>query len=147
MSPESCAALDLRPLRILERQPQFLCERIDRRSAPLPGPFRLEPQVADPPAPRRNDAADRAEVAAIGMLLIEPPDHIGRHADERPERGRALDAVFAAIPGRVEDLRDLLQIIDEELLGILPERVSFAPGTEGLGRKQLLQLLRERRLR
>src|SRR5437667_11282235 len=83
-------ALDSRPLRMHERQPQFLRERIDRRARALPGAFGLESQVADAAAPRRDDAADRAEVGAVGVLLVETPDHVGRDANERAKRRGAL---------------------------------------------------------
>ena len=63
-----------RALRILQREPQLLRQRIDGRAAALPGAFGLEPQVADAAAPRRDHAADGAEVGAIGVLLIEPAD-------------------------------------------------------------------------
>src|SRR5688572_12927626 len=80
------------------------------------------------------------------MLLIETTDDIGSDAEERTQcRGRP-DAVLASAPCRVEDLRHLLQIIHEELLRFLPERVPLAPGAESFSGKQLLQLLRERGL-
>src|SRR5687768_10198843 len=62
-----------RPFRILERQLQLARQRVHRRSRPLPRPFALEPQVADAAAPRRDHAADRPEVAPVGVLLIEAP--------------------------------------------------------------------------
>ena len=55
-----------------KREPQLLRERVDGRSGPLPRPLGFEPQVADPPAPGRDDAADRAEVAPVDVLLIQP---------------------------------------------------------------------------
>src|SRR4029079_7817030 len=81
------------------------------------------------------------------MFLIQAPDDIGRDADEGAERRGALDAVLPAVPGGAEDLRHLLQIVDEELLRLLAEGLPLAPGAERLPREQLLQLLRERRLR
>ena len=75
-----------RALRILQRQPQFLGERLDGRAAALPRAFGLEPQVADAAAPRRDDAADRTEVATVGVFLIQPPNDVRRDADERAER-------------------------------------------------------------
>src|SRR4051794_37426924 len=66
--------LDGRALRVLERQPQLFGERIDRGAGALPGAVGLEPQIADAATPRRDHAADRAEVAALGVLLIEPAD-------------------------------------------------------------------------
>ena len=66
--------LNGRALRIPQREPQLLRQRIDRRAGALPGAFGLEPQIADAAAPRRDHAADGAEIAAVGVLLIEPPD-------------------------------------------------------------------------
>src|SRR5262245_31616190 len=118
--------LDRGAFRVLKRQAQLLRQRIHRRPAALPGPFRLEPQVTDAAAPRRNHAADRAEVGAIGVLLIEPAHDVGRDLDERPQRRRALDAVLPAVPRGAEHLRDLLQIVDEELPRFLAERIALA---------------------
>src|SRR5882672_5248726 len=105
--------------RIHQREPQLLCERIDGRAGPLPGAFGLEPQVADAAAPWRDDAADRPEVGAVGVLLIEPADDVGRDADERAQRRRRADAVLAPVPRAAEDERDLLEVVDEELLRLL----------------------------
>src|SRR5437764_8736390 len=69
-------------LGILQRQPQLLRQRIDRCPAALPGALRLEPEIADAAAPRRNHATDRPEIAPVGMLLVEPPDDVWRHPDE-----------------------------------------------------------------
>ena len=63
-------------------------------------------------------AADGAEVGAVGVLLIEPPDDVGRDADERAQRRRRLDAVLAAVPRAAEHQRDLLEVVDEELLRV-----------------------------
>ena len=118
---ELCAngRLNRRAFGILQRQPQLLRERVDRRAASLPGAFGLEPQVADAAAPRRDDAADGAEVGAVGVLLVEPADDVRRDADERAQRRRRLDAVLAAVPRAAEDQRDLLEVVDEELLRLL----------------------------
>src|SRR5207248_7335649 len=105
--------------RILQREPQLLGQRVDRRPGALPGAVGLEPQVADAAAPRRDDAADRAEVRSIDVLLIEPPRDVRRDADERAQRRRAADAVLAAVPRAAEDERDLLEIVHEELLRLL----------------------------
>ena len=53
----------------MQRQPQLFGQRIDGRAAAFPGPFGFESQIADPPAPRCDDAANRAEITAIGMLF------------------------------------------------------------------------------
>src|SRR5437868_3082638 len=74
--------LNRSPFRVHQRQAQFLRQRIDRGARALPRAFGLEAQVADAAAPRRDDAADGAEVRAVGVLLIEALDHLGRDADE-----------------------------------------------------------------
>ena len=81
------------------------------------------------------------------MLLIEPPDDVRCDPDEGAQRRRALDAVLPAAPGGGEDLRDLLQVVDEEPLRFLAERVPLAALAECFGSEQLLELLRQRRLR
>src|SRR5580692_9699705 len=111
----SVATSDCCAFGILKRQLQLLRQRIDGRAAALPGPFGLEAQITDAPAPRRDHAADRPEVAAIGVLLIQPPDDVGGHADERSKSRCRLDAVFPAVPGAAEYERDLLEVVDEEL--------------------------------
>ena len=73
-------------------------------------------------------------------------DDVGRHADERAQRRGRPDAVLAAVPGAAEHQRDLLEVVDEELLRILVH-VAAAARCKGVGGEQLLQLLRERRLR
>src|SRR3984893_8876946 len=75
-------------LRILQREPQLLRQRIDRGPAALPRPFGLEPQVADAAAPRRDHAADGAEVGTVGVLLVETADDIRGDAHERAKRRR-----------------------------------------------------------
>src|SRR6516225_8181654 len=107
--------LDSGSFRILKREPQLLGERIDRRAAALPGPFGLEPQVADAPAPRRDRAADRPEVGPIGVLLVQPADDVRSNANESAQRLSAANAVLPAVPGSAEDERDLLEVVDEEL--------------------------------
>src|SRR5476649_470060 len=131
---------------IHEREPQFLRQRVDRRPRALPGAFGLEPQVADAAAPRRDDAADRAEVRPIRVLLIEPLDHFGRDAHERAQRGGGADAVLPAVPRAAEHERDLLEVVDEELLRLLVRVAGLLPEDTVLG-EQLLELLRQRRLR
>src|SRR5690606_21820004 len=103
----------------LERELQLLGQRVHRRPRALPGAVGLEPHVADAPAPWRDDAADRPEVAALRMLLVEPPDHIGRDADERAEGRSRADAVLPPVPGTAEHERDLLEVADEEPFGLL----------------------------
>src|SRR5829696_4661289 len=139
--------LDGRSFRVLERQAQLLRQRVHGRPAALPRTLGLETQVADAAAPRRDGAADGAEVGAIGVLLVEPLDDVRRDTDEGPERRRALDAVLPTVPGRAEDLRHLLQVIHVELLRFLAERLALLARPERIGGEQLLQLLRERRLR
>src|SRR5205823_9831676 len=105
-----------------------------------------ESQIADPAPPGRDDAADRAEIGALGVLLIEAAHDVGGHPDERAQGRRRLDAVLAAVPGAAEDERDLLEVVDEELLRLFVH-IARAPSAEDLGAEQLLQLLREGRLR
>src|SRR5688572_13213330 len=133
------------PFGVLKGQPQLLRERLDRRAAPLPLPLGLEPQIADTAAPRGNHTADGPEVAALGMFLVQPPDDVGGHADEGAQRGRALDAVFAAVPRAAEHERNLLEVVHEELLHVVIES-RLVLRTKGIGGEQLLQLLREGRL-
>ena len=59
--------LDHRAFRILQREPQFLGELVDARAVALPGAVGLEAEVADAAAPRGDDAADGAEVCAVGV--------------------------------------------------------------------------------
>src|SRR5256885_1579906 len=99
-------ALNRRSLRILQREPQLLRQRIDRRAGALPLPFGLEPEIADAAAPRRDDAADGAEIAAVRVLLIEAADDVGRDA-------AALRAFIRVAPD--EDQRDLLEVVHEKL--------------------------------
>src|SRR2546428_13491035 len=112
-------ALNRRSFRILQREPQLLRQRIDRRAGALPLPFGLEPEIADAAAPRRDDAADGAEIAAVRVLLIEAADDVGRDPDERAERRRAPDAVLAAVPRAAEHERNLLEVVHEKLLRFL----------------------------
>src|SRR5439155_23871578 len=107
----------------------------------------LEAQVADAAAPRRDDAADRAEVGAVRVLLVEAANHVGRDADEGAQRGGAADAVLAPVPRAAEDDRDLLEIVHEESLRLLVDVARSPAGEDAVFREQLLQLLRERRLR
>src|SRR5438034_1490151 len=79
---------DRRALGILQRESQLLRERLDGRAGALPLPFGLEAQVADAAAPRRNDTADRTEITAIGVLLIQTADDVRRDSYERTERRR-----------------------------------------------------------
>src|SRR6478735_5826900 len=107
------------PLRVLQREPQLFRQRIDGRAGALPGAVGLEPQVADAATPRRDDAADGAEVRAIRVLLVQPPGDVGRHANEGAERRGRSDAVLAAVPRAAEHQGDLLEVVDEELLRVL----------------------------
>jgi hypothetical protein len=63
------------------------------------------------------------------------------------QRGRRLDAVLPAVPCRAEHDRDLPEIVDEKLLRVLAELVALAARAERFAREQLLEFLRERRLR
>src|SRR4051812_48686758 len=103
-------SLDGGSFRIHQRQPQFLRQRIDGRAGALPRAFGLEPEIADAAAPRRDDAADGAEIRAVGVLLIEALDHLGSDADKGAQRRRRTDAVLAAVPRAAEDQRDLLEV-------------------------------------
>src|SRR5262249_55830312 len=78
LSLVNCRLSDGRALGILQREPKLLRQRVDGRAAALPRAVGLEPQIADAASPRRDDAADGAEVAAIRVLLIQAPDHVGR---------------------------------------------------------------------
>ena len=71
----------------------------------------------------------------------------GRHADERAQRRRRLDAVLPPVPRRAEHQRDLLEVVDEEPLRLVVEVLRLARAAERVGLEQPLQLLRERRLR
>src|SRR2546423_613728 len=141
------SGLNPRPFRIFQSQLQFACKGVNGRAAALPGAIGLEPEVADAAAPRRDDAANRAVVAAIGVILVQPADDIRRDANEGAQRRRRLDAVLAAAPGGAEDHRDLLEVVDEEPLTFLAEVRRFLRTAERVAGKQLLQFLRERRLR
>src|SRR5439155_8778810 len=118
---------------ILQREAQLLRQRIHGRPAALPGPFRLEPEIPDAAAPWRDGPADGTEVGPVDMLLVQPADDVGRDADERAQRRRALDAVLAPVPRGAEHLRDLLQIVHVELLRLFAEGLALLAGTEGLG--------------
>src|SRR5712671_6165331 len=131
------------PLRVLQREPQFLRQRIDGCPGAFPRAVGLEPEVPDTASPRCDHAADGSKVGALGVLLIQPAGDIGRDADERSQRRRRSDAVLAAVPRPAEYEGDLLEVVDEELLGVLV-RVGAAPRRERVRRKQLLELLRER---
>src|SRR5437899_624156 len=102
---------DGRSFRILKRQAELLRQRVHGRARPLPRAFGLEPQIADAAAPRRDDAADRAEIGAVGVLLVEPADHVRRDADEGTQRRRRLDAVLASVPRAAEGEGDLLEAV------------------------------------
>jgi hypothetical protein len=119
-------ALACGTFRILQRETEFLRQVVYRRSLPLPGTVGLEAQRADTPAPRRDDAANRAIVRTVGVMLIDLLDHVRRDADERAQRGGRLDAVLPAVPRRLEDACDLLEVVDEELLGFFSELFALA---------------------
>src|SRR5687768_1572970 len=125
-SSEAPSGLYPRPFRIFQSQLQFPRQRLDRRAAALPGAIRLEPQVADSPAPRSDDPADGAEVGPFHVLLVEAAHDVWRHADEGAQRVRRLDAVLAPVPRRAEHHRHLLEVVHEELPGILAELGGFA---------------------
>src|SRR5919197_538470 len=127
--PVMRSVLDGGTFGILQGEPQLFRQRLDGGAGALPLPFGLEPQIADAPAPRRDHPADRPEIAAVGVLLIEPPDDVGRHPDERAQRRGTADAVLASVPGAAEDQRDLLEVVDEELLRLLVQ-IARAPAAE-----------------
>src|SRR6476620_9280018 len=101
------ATLDPRAFRIFQRQLQLAGKRLDGCPRSLPGALALESQVTDPAPPGSNHPADGAEISPVRMLLIEPADDVGRHADKCPQGRRRLDAVLAPVPGRPEDHGDL----------------------------------------
>src|SRR5262252_4733699 len=138
---------DRRPFGVLERKPQLFRELVDTAPRALPGALRLEPQIPDAPTPRCDHAANRAEIGSIGVLLVEAADDVGRDADERAQRSRRADAVLAAIPGAAEDERDLLEVVHEELLRLFVDVARPPVREHPIVAEQLLQLLRERRLR
>src|SRR5690606_20948774 len=87
----SCAAagalaLD-RAFGVLQREAQFLRQPVDRRALPFPRAVALEAQRADAAAPRRDDAADRARIRPLPVLLVDLLEDVGRHADERTQGG------------------------------------------------------------
>src|SRR5215203_2001613 len=131
---------------ILQGQAQFLGERLHGRAAAFPLALRLETEVTDAAAPRRNHAPDRAGISSLGVLLIEPPDDVWCDTDESPQGRRALDAVLPAIPRAAVYQCDLFEVVHEELSHVLIE-IRFVLRTERVGGKKLLQFLRERRLR
>src|SRR5919109_5652113 len=71
-----------RALGVFQRQFKFPRQRIDRRPGLLPDTLALESHVTDATSPWRNHATDGSEIAAIGVLLIEPPHDVGRDPDE-----------------------------------------------------------------
>src|SRR5215203_1345906 len=119
-----------RTFRVLQRQSQFLRQVIDRRSLPLPCAIGFEPECADTPAPRRNDTSDGTEVGAIGVMLIDLLNHVRRDANERAQCRRRSDAVFAPVPRRFKNARDLLEIVDEKLLRLFAELFALAGAAE-----------------
>src|SRR5215217_7284595 len=68
--------------RIFQREFEFARKRLHRCSAALPGAFGLEPQIADTPAPRRDDASNRTVIAAVRVVLIEAANDVRRDPDE-----------------------------------------------------------------
>src|SRR5215467_2159584 len=137
--------LDGRSLGVLQSEPELFRKRINRRSAPLPRAVCFKTEIPDPATPRRNHASNGAEVCAICVLLIEATHDVRSHANEGAERGGRSDAVLASVPGTAKDERDLLEVVDEELPGLFVYNGRAAP-RERTRRKQLLQLLCERRL-
>src|SRR6187402_2411153 len=99
-----------RALGILEGELQLLGQRVDGGAAALPLTLGFKSQIADAASPRCQDPTDRPEIGAVGMLLIEAANHVGRDADERAQRRRRPDAVFAPVPGTAEHQRDLLEV-------------------------------------
>ena len=96
--------------------------------------------------PRGNHAADGPEIRTIGVFLVEASDDVGCDSNERSKRRCRSDAVLAAVPGTAEDQGDLLEIVHEKLLRILVEVSGFSRPTESIRRKELLELLGQRRL-
>src|SRR4030095_614071 len=94
---------------------------VDGRALAFPGAVGFKPQRANPAAPWRDHPADRAKVGAVAMLLIDLLNHIGRHADESTKGRCRLDAVLAAVPRRLENVRDLLEVVNEEPLRLFVE--------------------------
>src|SRR5882762_5790795 len=62
--------------RIFQRQLELTRQRLDGSPLTLPSALCLEAEVADAAAPRRDHAADRAIVTAIGMILVESTYHV-----------------------------------------------------------------------
>ena len=112
----------------------------------FPRALGFESQVADSAAPRGNDATNGPEIGAIGVLLIQASDDVGSDTDERAQGRCGLDAVLAAVPGRAKHLGRLLEVVDEEPLALLSERLALPTRPERVGGKKLLELLSQRRL-
>src|SRR5690348_16680611 len=90
--------LDPGTFRVFQRQLELASKGIHGGAGALPGAFRLEAQVADTPPPRGDGAPDGAEVAAVGVLLIQPTHDVRRNANERTQGYGGLDAVLASAP-------------------------------------------------
>src|SRR5262245_56856733 len=118
------------PFRSFQRTLEFPCQAVHRRTATLPRALGLEALVADAAPPRRNDSADCTKIASLGMVLVESADDVGRHPDERAQRGCGLDAVLAAIPRRAEHDRHLLEVVHEELSGVFAKIRGFPGSSE-----------------
>ena len=58
-----------------------------------------------------------------------------------------LMAVLSSVPGGAEHDGDLPEVVHEKARRLVAELLGFLPGAERFGSEQLLQLLRERRLR
>src|ERR1700737_988358 len=125
--------------RVLQREPELLGQRLHRRAAALPLPFGLESKIADAASPRRDHATDGAEVAALGVFLIQTAHHLWRNPDKRAQRGGALDAVFPSVPRAAKHLGNLLEVVHEELLHVVVKGIAVL-GAKRVGGKQLLQL-------
>src|ERR1051325_9065153 len=145
-TPHSVSFLHPGAFRILQGKLQFTRKRIDGRTAALPRSLGLESQITDAASPRRDHASDCAEVGAIRVVLIEATNDVGSDAYEGPQRGRRLDAVLGAVPGGAKDHRDLLEIVHEELPGVVTEIGRLARAAERIAGKQLLELLGKRSL-
>src|SRR5690606_40291968 len=75
------------------------------------------------------------------------PTAAGGYADEgAPGRSR-LDAVLPVVPRGTEHDRDLLEVVQEKSRGVFAEVGAALARPEGFGAEQLLEFLRERRLR
>src|SRR5678815_5103523 len=69
--------LHARAFGIFQGQFEFPSQCIDSSPAPLPRALGFESKVTDSTPPWSDDATDRAVVAAVGVILVKPANHIG----------------------------------------------------------------------